>query len=300
MVFVMTENVNWFPKHMKDSEDLLKKNLKAVNIVFEVLDARAPLSSKDANIDRIIGQKAKIVILNKCDLSTDDGNQRWISFFNKGDTGVALVSAVNGDGLKNITDLARKVITKAGIKSKSIRAMVVGIPNVGKSTLINCLAGKKKARAANKPGVTRSKQWIEAKPQFELLDTPGILRPREDKETVLNLAFIGTINDDVLDVGTLASDLIEKLVEIVPEELCVRFKIDIQDKTPLEILENIAAKRGCLLKAGIVDYMRVSNIVLNEFRKGRLGKITLEYPDIQAVNGNEETVGPAAIESKTE
>ncbi len=278
MVFVMTENVNWFPKHMKDSEDLLKKNLKAVDIVFEVLDARAPLSSKDMNIDRIIGQKAKIVILNKCDLSSDYGNKRWVSFFNKGATEVALVSAANGDGLKNISDLARKVIIKAGIKNKSIRAMVVGIPNVGKSTLINCIAGKKKAKAANKPGVTRYKQWIEAKSQFELLDTPGILRPREDKETVLNLAFIGTINDDVLDVGTLASGLIEKLVEIIPEELCARFKIDIKDKTPLEILENIAAKRGCLLKAGIVDYMRVSNIVLSEFRKGKLGKITLEYP----------------------
>jgi len=278
MVFVMTENVTWFPKHMKDSEDLLKKSLKAVNIVFEVLDARAPLSSKDMNIDRIIGQKAKIVILNKCDLSSNDGNKKWVSFFNSGDTEVALVSAVKGDGLKNITNLARKVINKAGIKNKSIRAMVVGIPNVGKSTLINCIAGKKKAKAANKPGVTRAKQWIEAKSQFELLDTPGILRPREDVETVSNLAFIGTINDDVLDVRTLASDLIEKLVGIVPEELCARFKIDIKDKTPLEILENIAAKRGCLLKSGIVDYMRVSNIVLSEFRKGKLGKITLEYP----------------------
>ena len=293
MVFVMTENVNWFPKHMKDSEDLLKKNLKAVNIVFEVLDARAPLSSKDMNIDKIIGQKAKIIILNKCDLSSNDGNKKWVSFFNNGYTEVALVSAVKGDGLKNITNLARKIINKAGIKNKIIRAMVVGIPNVGKSTLINYIAGGKKAKAANKPGVTRAKAWINAKPQFELLDTPGILRPREDKETFLNLAFIGTINDDVLDVGTLASNLIEKLVKIVPEELCARFKIDIKDKTPLEILENIAAKRGCLLKAGVVDYMRVSNIVLSEFRKGKLGKITLEYPDIQAVNGNEETYDPA-------
>ena len=256
----------------------MEKNLKAVDIVFEVLDARAPLSSKDMNIDRIIGQKAKIIILNKCDLSSDDGNKKWISFFNRGVTEVALVSAVTGDGLKNIANLARKVINKAGIKNKSIRAMVVGIPNVGKSTLINCIAGKKKAKAANKPGVTRAKQWIEAKSQFELLDTPGILRPREDKETFSNLAFIGTINDDVLDVKTLVYSLIEKLVEIVPEELCAGFKIDIKDKTPLEILENIAAKRGCLLKTGIVDYMRASNIVLSEFRKGKLGKITLEYP----------------------
>ncbi len=275
----MNENVNWFPKHMKDSEDLLKRNLKAVDIVFEILDARAPLSSKDMNIDKIIGQKAKIVLLNKCDLSSNDGNKKWVSFFNSGNTEVALVSAVRGDGLKNITNLARRVINKAGIKNKSIIAMVVGIPNVGKSTLINCIAGKKKTRTANKPGVTRTKEWIKAKPQFELMDTPGILRPRADKETFSNLAFIGTINDDVLDVETLACDLIKKLVEFVPEELCARFKIDIKDKTALEIMENIAAKRGCLLKTGIVDYMRVSNIVLGEFRKGKLGKITFEYPD---------------------
>lgn len=263
---------------MKDSEDLLKKNLKAVDIVFEVLDARAPLSSKDMNIDRIIGQKAKIILLNKCDLGSDDGNKRWVSFFNSRHAEAALVSAVSGDGLKNIAGLARKEITRAGIKSKSIRAMVVGIPNVGKSTLINCIAGGKKAKAANKPGVTRAKQWIDTQSELELLDTPGILRPGEDNEIFSNLAFIGTINDDVLDVGTLASDLIGKLVKIVPEELCARFKIDIKDKTPLEILENIAAKRGCLMKAGMVDYMRVSGIVLSEFRKGKLGKITLEYP----------------------
>ena len=274
----MAENVNWFPKHMKDSEDLLKKNLKAVDIVFEVLDARAPLSSKDRNIDKIIGQKAKIVLLNKCDLGSDDGNKRWISFFKGSHTEAALVSAASGEGLKDIANLARKVITRAGIKRKSIRAMVVGIPNVGKSTLINCIAGGKKARAANKPGVTRAKQWIETKSQLGLLDTPGILRPREDFQTILNLAFIGTINDDVLDLRTLASDLIEKLVETAPEELGARFKIDIKDKTALEIIENIAARRGCLLKAGIIDYMRVSGIVLSEFRKGKLGKITLEYP----------------------
>lgn len=274
----MTENVSWFPKHMKDSEDLLKKSLKAVDIVFEVLDARAPLSSKDMNIDRILGQKAKIILLNKCDLGSNDGNKKWVSFFKRGNTEAALVSAVTGDGLKKITTLARKVMNKAGIKNKSIRAMVVGIPNVGKSTLINCIAGGKKAKAANKPGVTRAKQWIEATSQFELLDTPGILRPREDKETFLNLAFIGTINDDVLDVTTLASNLIEKLIEILPEELSARFNIDIKDKTPLEVLEKIATKRGCLLKNGIVDYLRASNIVLNDFRKGNLGEITFEYP----------------------
>ena len=174
---------------MKDSEDLLKKNLKAVNVVLEVLDARAPLSSKDMNIDKIIGQKAKIIILNKCDLGSDEGNKKWVSFFKRGATEVALVSAGTGIGLKTISSLARKVMDKAGIKNKCIRAMVVGIPNVGKSTLINCIAGGKKAKAANKPGVTRSKQWIEATPQFELLDTPGILRPRSDKETVSNLAL---------------------------------------------------------------------------------------------------------------
>jgi len=274
----MTENVNWFPKHMKDSEDLLKKNLKAVNVILEVLDARAPLSSKDMKIDKIIGQKAKIIILNKCDLASPEGNKKWASFFKRGDTEVALVSAGTGDGLKTISSLARKVMDKAGIKNKTIRAMVVGIPNVGKSTLINGLAGGNKAKAANKPGVTQSKQWIDATSQFELLDTPGILRPREDKETFTHLAFIGTINDAVLDVPTLAAELIEKLVDIAPDEVCARYKIDIENKTPLELLEAIAAKRGCLLKNGIIDTLRVSGIVLSDFRKGTLGKITLEYP----------------------
>ena len=279
-------NTNWFPKHMRSSESLLRKSLKSADVIFEILDARIPFSSRDERIDLITREKPKIVVLNKCDLSDDESDRKWIDHYVKAGSASVMVSAVQGDGIKELTKMAHGVLkTKTGKlhdirgREKAVTAMVVGIPNVGKSTLINAIAGKKKAKIANKPGVTKVKQRVTTHRQLELLDTPGILWPKENEETFESLALIGAIKDEVLDLETLSVSLLKKLVSYAPENLERRYQIDIHDQSPLEILDHIAMKRGCLRKNKIIDYLRVSHIVLGDFRKGRFGKITLEMPE---------------------
>lgn len=280
-------NINWYPGHMKKTKDLIMENLKLVDIIIELLDSRIPYSSKNPDIDKIIKNKPRIIVMNKSDLSNEKANHRWIEYYKREKTVVVLANSVNGLGMNKIIDAAHNAVKnkmeareKKGIKSTSIRAMIVGIPNVGKSTLINSLAGRKGARTGNKPGITKGKQWIKLKGNIELLDTPGILWPKFDDENVaLNLAFTGAIKDEIIDIETLALKLIEKLNNNYGDLLEKRFDISIHKDKPIEIMNNIAIKRGCLLKREEIDYSRVSHLILDEFRKGLIGKITLEYPE---------------------
>ncbi len=278
--------VNWFPKHMRSSETVLRENLGYADVIFEVLDARVPFSSRDPHIDRVIHQKPRIVVLNKCDLSDETADLEWIGHFRRRGFSAFRINAVQGAGVKRLVTAARK--TAGGRKSgrqrsqspnRAVAVMVVGIPNVGKSTLINAVAGKRKTKIANKPGVTRVKQRVTTPMGLELLDTPGILWPREDEETLERLAMVGAVKDEVLDLETLSLALLKRLLDLAPESLTRRYGIEISGKDPIEILKGIGIKRGCLQKNRGIDYMRVSRIVLGDFRKGKLGRVTLELPE---------------------
>ncbi len=283
----MSMNINWYPGHMKKTRESIQKNLKMIDIVFELLDARIPYSSQNPVIGSVVGNKPRIVILNKSDLADSNGNRLWQEYYANLGISSILMNSLSGKGVddlaaeaKRIMDLKRINNAKKGIINQPIRAMILGIPNVGKSTLINSLAGRKSAKIGNRPGITKTNQWIKTKGGIELLDTPGILWPKfEDKQVGINLAFTGAIKDEILDTETLVLKLIEKLLIIKPQAMSERYKIEITDESPLVAMESIAIKRGCLLKGGEIDYEKVSRIILDEFRRGMMGKITLEYPD---------------------
>lgn len=279
-------NINWYPGHMKKTRESIQKSLTMVDVVFELIDARIPTSSQNPIIDLIVGEKPRIIILNKSDLASSHGNKLWQEYFlEKGINSVCL-DALSGKGIDRLlqisyeaTDEKRKAYEKRGVINRPTRAMILGIPNVGKSTLINSLSGRKGAKTGNKPGVTKSNQWIKTKGNLELLDTPGILWPKfEDPDVGLNLAFTGAIKDEILDIETLALKLIEKLANYFPNLLNNRYNVEIEGKPYLEIMEEIGRKRGCIVKGGEIDYTKVSNIILDEFRKGIIGNITLEFP----------------------
>lgn len=286
-------HINWFPGHMKKTLDNLKKSLKEVDIVLEIVDSRIPISSRNPILDDIIGDKPRIILLNKADLSNDRENQRWKSYLENINTGVLLINALNGRGLKELRATAEslleekfKKIEKRGMIDKTIKMMIVGIPNVGKSTLINTLANRKGALVGNKPGVTKKNQLINTGNDMELLDTPGVLWHKFEEDQGLNLAFTGAIKDEILDTENLVYRLIEKLMTIDPDILFNRYKLEIDEESMeyqmnqvLYIMEEIGRKRGCLIKGGEIDYDKVSNIILNEFRSGSLGKISLETID---------------------
>lgn len=278
-------NINWYPGHMKKTKDLLRENLKLIDIVIELLDARIPVSSKNPDIDKIINDKPKLVLMNKSDLSNEESNEAFKSHFRQEGKKVLFVNSqdprTTNRVIKEVNTILQDKINQQrerGIKNTAVRAMIVGIPNVGKSTLINTLAGRKGAQTGNRPGVTKGKQWIKLKGNIELLDTPGILWPKfEDQEVALNLAFTGAIKDEILDIETLGLRLIEKLIGIDKGILENRYNIEISDEdTGLEIMDRIAVKRGFVMKNKEIDYTRTANTVLDEFRKGLLGKITLD------------------------
>lgn len=279
-------NINWYPGHMKKTRELLREQLKLVDVVFELLDARIPLSSKNPVIDEVIGNKPKVVVLNKVDLANDRVTKKWIDYYKSQGIRAIPVDTIEGKGLKQVLVEAEEVVKEKmealkakGIKGRAIRVMIVGIPNVGKSSIINRLTGRKSAKTGDRPGVTKGKQWVRLRGNMELLDTPGILWPKfEDQEVALNLAFTGAIKDEIMDVETLALKLIEKLWQQDKDKLVARYKLDEALDLPIDIMNKIAKNRGCIISGGEVDYSRVANMILDEFRGGKIGKISLEEP----------------------
>lgn len=287
--YLMDDNlhINWYPGHMKKTKELVRNNLKLVDVVVELLDARIPFSSKNPDIDRLAGNKPRVVILNKSDLADRDKLNKWISYYKQRGIKAIPVDTVKGVGLNKIVEECKAetkdkmdALIEKGRKERPIRIMIVGVPNVGKSSLINKLTGRKSTVTGDKPGVTKGKQWVRLKGNLELLDTPGILWPKfEDQEVALNLAFSRAIKDEVLDIETLALRLIEKLMIIEPEKLKERYKLEELGDTPIETMDMIGYKRGFIMGRKELDYTRIALTVLNEFREGKIGKITLEMPE---------------------
>ena len=277
-------SLNWFPGHMAKARRLIQDNLKLVDVVVELLDARIPFSSANPLLKEIIADKPRLIALNKADLADEQATHAWIAYFRSQGIGAVAVDAMSGKGMKQLVriagDLAKpkteKLVSK-GAKARAARLMIVGIPNVGKSSLINRLAGAVKAKAENRPGVTRAKQWIRIAQGLELLDMPGILWPKfEDPVVGLRLAFTGAINDEVYDLGEITCRLLKELVNIYPAGLKERFGLTELSEDAVQLLEIIGKKRGCLVKGGAIDYEKAERLLLAEFRAGKLGRITLD------------------------
>lgn len=274
---------HWYPGHMTKAIRMMQENIKLIDLIIELVDARIPLSSRNPDIDRLGAGKARIVLLNKSDLADPVCNRQWADFFREQGAHVLEINAKTGAGVKAINGLVQEACReklerdrKRGIVNRPVRAMVVGIPNVGKSTFINSFAGKACTKTGNKPGVTKGKQWIRLNKGLELLDTPGILWPKfEDAQVGMRLAFIGSMNDEVIILEELACDLLKVLRELYPESVKERYDIEWCD-TPDKMLEAIARSRGCLTKGEGLDLKKASGILMDDFRSGRLGRMTLE------------------------
>ncbi len=282
--------VQWFPGHMAKTRRLIKESLPLVDAVTEILDARIPVSSRNPELDELTQKKPRIVLLNKCDMADDNITRQWVEYFRSQGQYALPVDCRTGKGLNKYGDLVRQVLAdtirrneERGMPGKALRMMVVGIPNTGKSSFINRMAGKNRAKVADKPGVTRQNQWFAIGGGIELLDTPGVLWPKFDDPKVGDkLAFIGSVKDEVTDSETLAVRLIEVLVEGYEDKLLGRYKLsnigDIHSVMPWEILEEIARERGMLLRGGEVNTERASVMLLDEYRGGKMGKISFERP----------------------
>ncbi len=278
-------NINWYPGHMYKTKKQIIEDLKLIDVVVELLDARIPISSHNPDINDIIKNKKKIIVLNKCDLSEEIENKKWIEEYSKNNIQAVLVDSNTGKGINDAISKIQYVMkedlkmhaTKGKI-GRSIRVMILGIPNVGKSSFINRLTKKTSAKVGNKPGVTKQKQWVRLGSSIELLDTPGVLWPKLDNENVaLNLAFTGSIKDDILEKTELAYELLERLVNSYRTNIIERYKIEnIECDDIVNLMETIGKKRGAIVSGGKIDLEKVSNIILDDFRSGKLGRITLE------------------------
>ena len=279
--------VQWFPGHMAKTRRLIKESLSKVDAVTELLDARVPVSSRNPELDEMTGQKPRIILLNKCDVADEKATQQWISYFNSKGAHAIAVDCRSGKGLQNYRPLVQKVLAdkirsneEKGMVGKPLRVMVVGIPNTGKSSFINRMVGTNKAKVADKPGVTKHNQWFNIGGGIELLDTPGVLWPKFDDPKVGDrLSFIGSVKDEVVDVETMAVRLIEVLARDYTDMLTERYKLgNIEGLEDYEILELIGRKRGMLIRGGEIDTERAANTLLDEYRGGKLGRITFERP----------------------
>ncbi len=281
--------INWYPGHMKKTKELIQANLKLVDVVVELLDARIPISSRNPQIDELVGNKPRVVLLNKFDLCDQRVLKDWVLYFKSKGIVAVPINSITGDGVKNLLKqvkvetkpLVDKMISQGRVP-RAIRMMIVGIPNVGKSSLINNLVGKKSARTGNKPGVTKGKQWIRVRDDIELFDTPGILWPKIDDQIAgLNLAFTGAINDDTLVIEDIGFYLVKRLMFTYPDTMKKRYQLDMdfEEVEPIEVVDAIAAYKNYFDRSKDVDYNRVAKLVINDFRSGRLGHITLERPE---------------------
>lgn len=280
-------NVQWFPGHMTKAKRMMQEELKLIDVVVEMLDARIPLSSSNPLLIETIGNKPKVIALNKTDLADDEVTKNWLEFFSDNNLTVVKIDSAKGSGVKGLVNalknIAQPITDKwqaRGVKNRNIRTMIVGIPNVGKSSLINRFAKSAKVRTADKPGVTRGKQWINVGNGLDVLDTPGVLWPKfEDKTAAFALAVTGAIKDDVFDAQEAAKLLVDFLIENYLEKLVERYKlVESFSLNVDEVLQLVASKRGCLRAGGLIDQQKVSYLMLKEFRDGLLGKISLEKP----------------------
>ena len=281
-------NVQWYPGHMTKAKRQMQEDLKLIDLIIELVDARVPLSSRNPDIDQLGQNKSRLILLNKADLADERQNEAWKEYFQSKGFHVVKVDSRNGAGMKTIQNVIQEACKekierdrRRGIKNRPIRAMVAGIPNVGKSTFINTFAGKACAKTGNRPGVTKGKQWIKINRNVELLDTPGILWPKfEDQAVGLRLALIGSIKEEILNTTEMAMEFIGFLKKSYPGVLVERYSVD-ESKENLEILEEIARIRGCLMKGNQTDIDKAGRLLLEDFRSLRLGKLSLEVPDAQ-------------------
>ncbi len=273
----------WYPGHMTKAIRQMKEDIKLIDIVIELVDARIPSSSRNPDIDSLANNKSRLVILNKSDLADSDKTKEWMEYFKEKGFYVIAIDSRKKNSIKEVSKIIEKACEKKrerdrkrGIKNRPIRAMVVGIPNVGKSTFINSYAGKAATKTGNKPGVTKGKQWIRLNKSVELLDTPGILWPKfEDRQVGFNLACIGSMNDNILDNSEIATGIIEFIINNYPSLVNNRYEVD--EKNNLnDIITEIATKRNCIKKGQEIDYNKVYNLIIDEFRSGTIGRITLE------------------------
>ena len=290
-------NINWYPGHMAKTKKQIMEDLKLVDIVIELLDARIPVSSQNPDIVEMTRNKKKIVVLNKCDLADERQNKKWVEYFNHKNIPAVLTDSNSGKGIEECVRKIEKIMEKdlesqadRGRIGRKIKAMVLGIPNVGKSSFINRISRKTSAGVGNKPGVTKQKQWIRINEKIELLDTPGVLWPKfESEEVALNLAFTGTIKEEILQRTEIAYYLVKFLVENYPELLCARYKLNEEyikkqleneerpeNENIYEIFLEIGRKRGCIISGGNIDEEKTARIILDEFKNGKIGRITLE------------------------
>lgn len=278
--------INWFPGHMRKTQREIKENLKLVDAVIEIRDARIPRSSANPDIDNLLQGKPRIILLNKSDLTDSKTTKEWINHLTKDEVRVLEVNCLKGEGLNAIKPTLLELLKEKHDRLKAkgmvkiiMRVMVVGIPNVGKSTFINKMAKNNIAKTGDRPGVTKNKQWIKTNMGIELLDTPGVLWPKfEDDSTALGLAFTGAIKDEIMDIEELALKLVERLQNTYGKELKERYKLNEIFENPLDTLDSIGKKRGTLISGGQIDYNRLAVILLDEFRGGKIGKISLESP----------------------
>ena len=294
-----TMNINWYPGHMAKTKREITQDLRIIDIVIELLDARIPMASQNPDISRLIKGKKKIIVLNKCDLADEKENQRWVSYFENKNIPAVLVDSNSGKGIDNCIKKIEKIMeeiqnkqAEKGRVGRKIKAMILGIPNVGKSSFINKIAKRTTAEVGNKPGVTKQKQWIRINEKIELLDTPGVLWPKfESQDVALKLAFTGTIKETVIEKTEIAYELLKYLLKNEREKICNRYGLsseyieDVLNKDNpenfniYEIMLEIGRKRGCIISGGNIDDEKTSKIILDDFKNGKIGRITLECPN---------------------